>query len=99
VEWHHIYRINYGEFGRHGVEVYRRRTGDDGRVQGGGAIWCHGDIYGSPNKVKALISVLKMGQRKTMAMTSGACPMVCAEYLLDRFVLPGYYEVGVGVRC
>jgi hypothetical protein len=79
VEWRHIYHINYGEFWRHGAKVYRRCTVDDGSMQGGGAIWCHGNIYGRPNKVNALISVMKMGQWKTAAMTSGACPTMCVE--------------------
>ena len=44
-----------GESQRHGVAGSRRRTRDDGRAQGGGAVCRRGGVDGRPDKVNALI--------------------------------------------
>ena len=45
-----IYSIVDDESWRHGAAEYRRRTRDDGRVQGGGAVWRHGGVDGWPGE-------------------------------------------------
>lgn len=72
MEQHGIFRIDGIGSRQHGAVGSRWQTCDDGRVQGGGVVWRHGDVDGSPGKVNALIRVLKMGRRKMTAADSGA---------------------------
>ena len=71
-------RIINDESSRHGAAMPRRRLRDGGHVQGGGAVWRRGGVDGRSDMVNALIAVLKMGERKTAAATSGVCTSVCA---------------------
>ena len=79
-----------------------RRRCDDGRVQGGGAVWRRGGVNDMPNKVNALILILKMVWRKMVAADSRAGAVVPAESLLVRFLLPTYRQtawwLGAGLR-
>ena len=68
-----IYRVDGGESRRYGAAGSRWRTRADGRPQGGGVVWRHGGVDNRPCKVNALIHILKMGSRKMVAATSGAC--------------------------
>ena len=49
------------------------RMRDDGRTQGGGAVWLCSSVDGDLCKDRTLIYVLKMGQQKSSSATSEAC--------------------------
>jgi hypothetical protein len=51
-----------------------------------GCYWNHGDVDGTPGKVNELVSILKMGRRKTTVIASGACINRIMR-LLDHYVL------------
>jgi hypothetical protein len=87
----HYFRGNLRSRGEHAI-YHRRRHGaagsrswmwDDGRAQGGGAIWRHGGVEGTLERSMHW-SLLDMGSRKTEVATSTVCTLVHAEGLLDR---------------
>ena len=72
-------------------------------AQDGGAVWRRGGVDGRPDKVDALIPILKMGSRKMAAAASGACATAPVLSLLDRLLLPTHHWAAwleaFGFRC
>ena len=91
MEWCSIYCIGDEGSWRRGAVGSRLWTCDNGHVLDSGVVWRRGGIDGRPDKVNALILVLKIRRQKTTPEAAlERAHVVPTESSLDRFVLSAH---------